>query len=200
LQAAEGSRPIPKPAPSLQPPIAPTPKIPVGKLEADPRKRDSSGLNPRPSAAYTPVETSPLNDEYDVEIIGVMPPQPMAPPAPLHAKHRDAGEPRGLFDLNRRDFIMAGLGAGLVIVAILIGWGLSRLLKGSQPATSTPSEQQQPEDKMPTPKKKPPLEEKKDATENKKVEDKKDEKKTDDKKTEDKKPEDKKKDESPKED
>ena len=42
-------------------------------------------------------------------------------------------EERGLTELDRRDFIMAGAGGGVVLFAILSGYALSRLFKSAPP-------------------------------------------------------------------
>jgi serine/threonine protein kinase len=129
---------------------ADAPRIPVGRLETEPRRKE-----PRKEAAATvkkagavtePFGAPPLadDDEYDVEIIG-----------PPPKKQRALGEPRSLLELDRRDYIMAGIGGGLVLTAILAGYGLSRLFRNSSPAGTTPVEQQPPDSAGPPREKKP---------------------------------------------
>jgi eukaryotic-like serine/threonine-protein kinase len=103
-------------------------KIPVGRLETEPRrkaKKDGSGPSPKlPAVAEAPARTavSPVatNDEYDVEIIGAVP-MPIVEPKAID-------EHRSLMELDRRDWIMLGAGGGLVAGALTIGFSLFRIL------------------------------------------------------------------------
>jgi serine/threonine protein kinase len=159
---------LPGPAAALDPDFA---RIPVGRLETEPRRRakkDGSGPSPKlPAAAETParptVSTVATNDEYDVEIIGAMPP-------PLIEPNRKADEEhRSLTALDRRDLIMFGAGGGVVAGALVIGYSLFRVLRPPPSPTSAPSDvNEKPAPGEPDPKKPPakPADEKK-ATETK---------------------------------
>ena len=198
--AIRSDSPMPVPAPVA---AAPTPSplisrepvgaqaaasIPTGKLESDPRRADRSADKRRnaPVTSKASAVSGPMIDEeqYDVEVVAAMPP----PPEP---KKRAEGEPRSLFELDKRDWIMASFGAGIVLIAILIGFGLSRLIRGSPPPTTTQTEQQPGESHSPRPN---PPPQKKDpstsGTKDSKVDDKKDMKQPEEKKAEEKKPSD----------
>jgi eukaryotic-like serine/threonine-protein kinase len=56
-----------------------------------------------------PEPASPTEDEFDVVL------EPLTP------------ERRGLMDVSRRDFLMIGVGAGVVLLALFWGWLLARL-------------------------------------------------------------------------
>ena len=125
--------------------------IPVGKLE--PRKterpRERSAEVPRPKDKEPPKPVplprpapAPLAlDEFDVELVPVPPPAPQLP-APSPAPAQDE---RGLFELNRRDWLMLGLGGGGVLFAILTGYGIAQLVRPrSQPSVSEDDKKQQP--------------------------------------------------------
>ncbi len=202
LPAAAAKAPVPVSA-------DPIPNIPIGRLERDPRRKDRSPERRRDASAPAPVVDE---GQYDVEVVSAAPP-------PAEPKKRKEGQPRSLFELDKRDWIMASFGAGIVLIAILIGFGLSRLLRGSPPSTTTQSEQQQgdygpPKQNPPVQKKDPPTT-KDPKTEDKKIEEKKaepkkpddpkpdakkaDDKKSEEKKSEEKKADDKKIEEKPKE-
>jgi serine/threonine protein kinase len=225
--------PIPAPRPAPAPMIEPLPEytparapspapaatqgIPTGRIEPDPRQRGRGADRQRAPAAPMP---APLvdNEQYDVEVVSAAPLI-----EPKQKKKRAEGEPRGLLELDKRDYIMASFGAGIVLVAILIGFLLSRLFSGTPSSTTTGTEQQQEkqqpkynpprkdpktaEPKTPEPKTMEPKTTEPKTNESKttepvkdpKAEDKKtEEKKGDDKKTEEKKPDDKKTEEKPK--
>lgn len=115
------------------------------------RQKESAPSKPFVANLHRVDVVPPDIEEYDVEVIGISPPQQAA------LKKRPASESRGLLELDRRDFIMASFGAALVIFAILFGWGMSRLLKGSTSTATTPSEQKE-EETQTLPKKKQPEE------------------------------------------
>jgi serine/threonine protein kinase len=182
---------IPSPATAASPGA-----IPVGKIETTSRRRErkNDGTGPKPKL---PVQAAPLDDgQYDVEIVAVAPATGLSPgqpfslpstPQPSGGSHK-----RSLFELDRRDFIMAGIGGGLVLSAILIGYGLSQLLRRPAPSPTSEEEKQVdpvPQRRLPVEKKDP--EKKQDeAQEDKKTGDVKQEKKTeakDDKMVEEKK-------------
>ena len=161
---AETTRPT---GPAPVPPPAPGTAIPTGRLEPDSRrksaerKKDGSASRPKLPALAAPEVAPPTADdgEYDVEIVTVAPPEFMPPPtsAPPAPKTKDPDEPRGLLDLDRRDYIMASIGGGIVLSAILLGYGVSRLLRGPTPVPTT--EQSTPTEQTERPKRK--IEEKK---------------------------------------
>ena len=177
---------------------APNPGIPTGRLEssrkdrAPDKRRDGATPGVRGAQSPPPI----IDEQYDVEVVAAVPP----PPEP---KKRREGEPRSLFELDKRDWIMVSFGAGVVLLAVLIGLGLSRLMRGTPPATTTQSEQgdsHQPR-YNPGPQRKDPSTTSKDLSSSKepKIEDKKEmkqpdekDKKPDDTKPEEKKPEEKK--------
>ncbi len=88
--------------------------VAVGKLESPGRKQDAGRKAPS-AAAAAPVAVA----NFDVELVDVSPPM----------IQRDDDEPRGLFELDRRDAIMLGFGAGFALSAILGGYGLSRAMR-----------------------------------------------------------------------
>jgi|SRR5262245_3239282 len=88
---------------------APAKGIATGRLETPGRK---SG----PLAVPAP--------EIDVEVVSVPPPEP--------ARRAD-DEPRGWLELNRRDAVMLIAGGVLTSLALLSGWGLSRLFRREPP-------------------------------------------------------------------
>lgn len=212
--------PLPEYTPARAPSPAPAPAavqgIPTGRIEPDPRQRGRSADRQRTPAAPMPLVD---NEQYDVEVVSAAPLI-----EPKQKKKRVEGEPRGLLELDKRDYIMAAFGAGIVLIAILIGFGLSRLFRGTPSSTTTGTElheeKQQPkynppkrdpktaEPKTPDPKTMEPKTTdlktsepmpKEPKAEEKKADDKKtEEKKPDDKKTEEKKPDDKKAEEKPK--
>lgn len=140
----------------LQPAVEPfqgdISKIPVGRLETEPRKkREPSASKPKPPASHSPAmpaapipapivvppprpEVAPLptTEEYDVEI--VPPPQAIVSP-PRTASSAD----RSFFDFDRRDWMMLGVGGGIIGAALALGFGVARLVRPST-TTSTPSE------------------------------------------------------------
>lgn len=134
---------------------APSPPIPVGRIE-EPRRKShkKEGTGPKPKLGPLPapvVEPFVGGDEFDVEVVGVMPPTPVMPGAPTGPPSTtDDGDGRGLLELDRRDFIMAGAGGVIVAIAFLAGYGLSRLLRTDPPPTTsaeqptTPRESLQP--------------------------------------------------------
>jgi serine/threonine protein kinase len=195
----EGEKRVPEPKPEPA-------KVPAGRLERDPDRRDrpaekkKDGTAPRPKIPAPPVAPPPQDEEYDVEIVAAAP----SPPPPKK-KPRATGEPRGLFEIDRRDCIMAGIGGGLVLAAILTGYGISRLVRKPPPAT-TSTEQQQPQpDTTYTPIKTRPAEKKeppeiKKVPEEKKIEEKKAEEKKEEPKKDDAKKEEMKKEETKKDD
>ena len=82
-------------------------------------------------------------EEFDVELVSVPPPAPPPTKRPIEEE-----EPkRGLFDLNRRDFLMLGLGGGGVLFAILTGYGLAQLLRTKETTPSNPNEKTDPQKK-----------------------------------------------------
>jgi eukaryotic-like serine/threonine-protein kinase len=131
----------PPPGPSFEPMHTGPANIPVGRLETEPRrkaKNESTGPNPRASAlseapAMPAVSAIAPNDEYDVEIIGAAPPPLIAPTRNIDR------ETRPLTVLDRRDWIMLGAGAGVATGALLIGYGLSRMLRSTPSTDSAPS-------------------------------------------------------------
>jgi hypothetical protein len=180
----------PPPKPIVEP-LAPAaaPQIPIGRIETDSkRKKDPTAARAK-LAAPAPAAPASTNDEYDVEIIGPVPPPVIEPLRPI------VEDNRGLFDLNRRDWIMLGIGSGVMGSALLLGFGLSRLLR-KKPEPTVPEEK--PIDATPPPKKTPAKPEDK-KEEPKTSEPKKEEPKTDEMKKEEMKKEEMKKEEMNKE-
>ena len=102
----------------------------------------------------------PANDEYDVEIISVAPGN--SAPAPLiEPLRKNDAEHRSLLELHRRDLIMLGIGGGVVGGALLIGWGVSRLLRSPSPASPAQDEKQPESNSLPKKQLVKPSEEKK---------------------------------------
>lgn len=123
---------------------AEAPKIPTGRLESESRRKEpkkeppllpppakESSTAKKPATEPLPLEVDDGADEYDVEIIGPPPKKPRAP-----------GARRGLLEIDRRDCIMAGIGGGLVLTAILAGYGISRMFR--KPPSSSPTQPEEP--------------------------------------------------------
>jgi len=99
-----------------------TPAIPVGKFQTAGKKADSKTQEPvRPASAVPNI---------DVELVSVS--------VPDAAKTKRGDDPKGFFDFNRRDALMATIGGLLVVAAIIAGWGLSKALRRSPPAEPIP--------------------------------------------------------------
>jgi eukaryotic-like serine/threonine-protein kinase len=144
--------PKPAPPPAIEPQLPGVPSIPVGRIEPEgkkrERKKDGTGPKPKlgapvPAAATMPQAPYTSMEEYDVEVVATAPPPMAPPPLPLKA----AADDRSLFDLDRRDWIMAGAGAAIMAVALLMGYGISRALR-TPPA---PTVEEQPAPKEPAP-------------------------------------------------
>jgi len=135
----------PVPAPE-KPKTAPAPAI-----ASQPRKPAGSGTHPvpampqppRPAAApqwqpqpipypKTP-SPAPIDDEVDVELV-TMPAPVQQQPLPfndLPQRAPTAEIDRPFTDLNRRDLILVGMGGGLVVATMAMGFALTRILRGS---------------------------------------------------------------------
>jgi eukaryotic-like serine/threonine-protein kinase len=116
--------------------------IPVGKLEPAGRK-PSTGPAPAlavpVAAAATPARparpapiVAPL--DVDVELLPAIPVKPL-----------EEEEPRGLFELDRRDAIMLCAGGAMVLTAIIAGYGVSRALR-KEPAPLEPTDPNAPKE------------------------------------------------------
>jgi serine/threonine protein kinase len=107
-------------------PATPVPELPAVPEPARPP------LPPPPAARAPlpppPAPTSPPAESFDVELVPVTAPGRAARPA----------ERAGLFDWDRRDFLMLGLGGLGVLVAILFGWLFAQLLR-RKPAEGPPA-------------------------------------------------------------
>ena len=90
---------------------APAKALPAAKLE--PLARKSGPLPPVPQPGI------------DVELVSVPPPEP--------ARRPGEEEARGWLELNRRDAVMLIAGGVLTSLALLCGWGLSRVLRREPP-------------------------------------------------------------------
>ena len=107
-----------KPAPA-------TTNIRVGKLETPGKKPESKTHEP-----LRPATAAPSVASFDVELVSVSVPEP--------AKKKRGDDRKGLFEFDRRDALMATIGALLVVAAIIAGWGLSKALRRSPPPEPTP--------------------------------------------------------------
>ncbi len=97
-------------------------ELPKVSAQAIPIAVPKEGRTPRRArSAKAAVENKAAAFEFDVELVSV----PM--PAPIPA----GKPPRGL---SRRDFVAFGLGAGSVLLAILLGWLMAVLLRQKPPA------------------------------------------------------------------
>ncbi|HEV3118079.1 MAG TPA: protein kinase, partial [Gemmataceae bacterium] len=89
--------------------------IPIGKPEGTGRVSRQTSERPEPrrpaDPAPAPAGPIPATDAYDVELV---------------AAEAD-GEPRDKYQLTRRDFVMIAVGAGGVLITVLIGWLLAHL-------------------------------------------------------------------------
>jgi serine/threonine protein kinase len=119
----------------------PTDRVPVGKLiepakaKEPPRETASSGPQERPAEEKlkeSPV-AEPRDDEFDVELVAIDLPA---------AADRLRG--RSLLDPDRRDAIMLAIGAGGALVAVGLGYGLSRMLSRA-PADATEPREPEPQ-------------------------------------------------------
>jgi hypothetical protein len=140
------------PMPDKKPDPNPTPggaDIPVGKLvggkgekPAAPKPKAKSPEPPTVPAVPTPLMMPAIPPaalasmapagEFDVELVAI----PCPPPKPVKPR-----EQRGLFELDRRDFIMMAVGAGGTIAAVLAGLVLAKALQRKPvDETSTSSE------------------------------------------------------------
>lgn len=122
LPTLESLTPVVVPA---RPTRVETPLAPpaASKAETPSRKKkdptDPVGTPVRPSVRT--VET----EEFDVIAVEIDTPPPK--------RIREPGEPRGLLELDRRDFLMLGLGGGGVLAAILTGYGMAQWIRGKPP-------------------------------------------------------------------
>ena len=127
---------LPPPPPAVsKPSTQPTPKksqtakpgASSGTVPAISSPKPNSGLHSVPAPkSLPPVSTPPRVEEIpeiDVELVTLPPPVPM----PV----RERPVERSLFDLDRRDFIMLGVGASGVLTAVVMGVGLASLLRPS---------------------------------------------------------------------
>lgn len=109
----------------VETPISPPPTT-LGKSESGSRKKkdrtDSVGTPVRPSVR------SGETEEFDVIAVEI-------DELPPRNRVREPGEPRGLLELDRRDFLMLGLGGGGVLAAILTGYGLAQLIRDKGDST-----------------------------------------------------------------
>lgn len=153
---AYASMPAP---PAITPPPPPLPapvveNIPVGKLESvrgkgeKPREQPKAKEAPKPKppappaaqpVSAPPIQTALAVDDFDVELVTVPNPT-FTPPAPAKVKE----EARGLFELNRRDWLMLGIGGGGVLFAILAGYGIAQIARRGSPPSPTEEEKKEP--------------------------------------------------------
>jgi len=103
-------------------------EIPVGKLVGKTEKPAPPAVKPKSKptepVATVPVAVAPVAMavvEYDVELVAIPCPPPVAPRKPR--------EQRSLFDLDRRDFLMMSAGVGGTVAAVLFGLGVAKLLQ-----------------------------------------------------------------------
>jgi serine/threonine protein kinase len=103
------------------PPPAPVPAKPVAK---------ASGAKPVPIKPAPP--PPPSADEIDVELVD--PPSMSLTPSSISLPAHRAP----LYPHTRRDFLMMGVGAGGVLLAIGIGFGLAQLMRKPEPPPDPP--------------------------------------------------------------
>ena len=134
--------PFPNPAPVIEelPVLEPLPVIePLPTFEpiSPPTLTRGERTNERKKDGTDP-RAKPLNmEDFDIEVVMIEPPP--------KKKRRGEEEPRGLLELDRRDFLMLGLGGGGVCFAILVGMGLAKIIRKKEndppvPSESTPQE------------------------------------------------------------
>lgn len=92
----------------------------------------SNQLMPKPEPVATPdADAEDEAMEVEVELVS-------GPPAPPQIRVIYSDDSRPLSDLSRRDFLMLGTGAGGVLVAIGLGYGLARLLRPNRRPPAVP--------------------------------------------------------------
>jgi eukaryotic-like serine/threonine-protein kinase len=154
LRTAPGSAPGPNEGPvpayvqylESTPATTPPPpaSIPVGRLETPGRRPPPAAPVPAPAPAVpakpqaaaavpmaapagpiaVPAQSVYVEAGYDVELI------------PIDELGPGREPPRGALDLNRREAVAACAGGAIVLAALLLGYGVSRLLR-REPAEST---------------------------------------------------------------
>jgi len=110
--------PPPKPPPAAVVPPPPRPSKPV---PAAPRPTPAAKPGTAPAPAYVP--PPPPEPMINVELVPWPPPQPAPPPA----RRDEPEDEKSPYELDRRDFVMLGLGAVGVLAAVGFGYALARL-------------------------------------------------------------------------
>jgi hypothetical protein len=122
--AASVSRPAaaPTPTPAAQPIVSPAPSLveaPARRAGSKKHKRHKRSAAPKTikaPAAAAPALLSKAAEEFDVELV----PVPMPPPPMLQSPW---------YRLSQREWIILGIGAGSVIVAVVLGMLLAQMLQ-----------------------------------------------------------------------
>lgn len=121
-------------------PVSPEKPHPSAAVPAPPARPTSpvkpGASRPVPVApARPPAGPQPLApEEVDVELVPE--PLPAAPPVPVIS----GADERGMFEFNRRDWVMLAAGAAGVLFAVGLGYGLARLAR-KKPTEEPPASQ-----------------------------------------------------------
>jgi len=114
--------PPPKPPSAKSPPAVKSPPARPSKPAARHDPAAKPGTAPAPAYAPPP----PPEPMINVELVPWPPPQPAPPPPPRRDGPKEEDE-KSPYELGRRDFVMLGLGAVGVLVAVGFGYALARL-------------------------------------------------------------------------
>jgi serine/threonine protein kinase len=142
--------------PSLKPGTAPSPALTTPSVPEPPREKaaaiasespaKSSGVAQPPKKKTAPIPQKPITrpeplpepvskpiPEYNVELV-TLPEYPPATAPPVEE------EPKSIWELSRRDFVLLGLGAVGILTSIGVGYTLARVLRKKEPDPAEPDE------------------------------------------------------------